>query len=426
MLVKEYGFKSKSGLDELNCTLDSSIILDIISDKDKIIGLLDKPTSDIFQEIEGLDYIRSVSVRHYGVVFDVVQYSLDDREPDEYAKVYFFNNGEIHFVMEALSSYNWLYQERDDNAIEDLDFKMDFQYELLPEKMFIAELYEKTKPKNKKLMEKCKKQIDTLLTNAGKKKLEFETKENIYRKRIMKENGIDDSLYLLSEILPSGFEWCRKAKYDVQVELGCYKIDEEHPLIDGFVKKEFKVDGKTEKYAVKEGFNILEQNSWITSPERPIVITGTVGEKWPVKPSNMSAYDVNIEDISLEPLTVSTKNPKDQEFLVAMMIPRYRQETVVPKWAFREDGTIDESQNMIANSPESKVNHRAGDYIVAKHISGEPEYMELSAEERNTKEVASLYDPRVISGEVMAKTYDHALTRLEIKNKYKKAKKLVK
>ena len=93
--------------------------------------------------------------------------------------------------------------------------------------------------------------------------------------------------------LPQGLEWCRKAKYEVQIELACYPISDEHPLVEGFQEKVFEVEGEQRKFAVKSGFNVLEQNSWTTSPQKPYVITGTVGERWPVKPSNMSAYDVN-------------------------------------------------------------------------------------------------------------------------------------
>ena len=46
------------------------------------------------------------------------------------------------------------------------------------------------------------------------------------------------------------------------------------------------------KFAVKMGTNKLEQNTWPTSPARPYVVTGTVGERWPIKPSNLTAYDV--------------------------------------------------------------------------------------------------------------------------------------
>lgn len=210
-------------------------------------------------------------------------------------------------------------------------------------------------------------------------------------------------------------EWCRKAKYEVKAELGCYCITEEGPLLDGFERK--VIDG--EKYAVKSGFNVLEQNSWTTSPKRPYILTGTVGERWPVKESNLSAYDVDPEIIGIEPITISTIDPSEQEFLVAMFIPEETTEKVIPSWAFLDDGTIDETQIMIANSEFSKVSHNGGDYLVAKHIPGRPEYVELSDEERNCKETAKLYQPRIINGSVMKTTYDHAFTKEEIINKYK-------
>lgn len=213
--------------------------------------------------------------------------------------------------------------------------------------------------------------------------------------------------------LPEGYEWCRKAKYSVQIELGCYRIDEEHPLLEGFIEKE--IDGV--RYAVKRGVNTLEKNSWETSPGRPYIITGTVYERWPVKPSNLSAYEVNEEDIGIEPITISTKDPSDQEFLVAKFIPVSQTVKVVTKWAFREDGSIDESQVLVTNAIDSAISHGDGDYVVAKHIDGMPEYMDLPEDVRNTKETATLYSPRIINGIVMKTTYDHATTKEGITSK---------
>lgn len=218
--------------------------------------------------------------------------------------------------------------------------------------------------------------------------------------------------------LPEGFEWCRKTKYDVQAELACYPITEIQPLLDGFEEKIFNINGVETRYAVKSGFNVLEQNNWTTSPAKPFVLTGTVGERWPVKPSNMSAYDIDLATISIDPVTISTKDPSEQEFLVAVNIPEGMSARVVPSWAFGNDGTIDESQIMVANSDTSLVSHNGGDYIVAKHIPGQPEYMQLSEEQRNSVEAAKLYDPRIINGSVMQTTYDHALTQSEIVEKY--------
>ena len=224
--------------------------------------------------------------------------------------------------------------------------------------------------------------------------------------------------------LPEGFEWCRKRKYNVQVELACYPITENQPLIEGFEEKVFNIDGTLKKYAIKSGFNILEQNNWSTSPYKPFIITGTVGEKWPVKPSNMSAYDIVLRSISINPITISTKDPSTQEFLVAVNIPEELNAKVIPSWAFKDDGTIDESQVMIANSKSSLVPHNGGDYIVAKHIPGEPEYMQLPEEQRNLVETSKKYEPRIINGSVMQTTYDHAPTKSEIieKNKHTKKK----
>ncbi len=220
------------------------------------------------------------------------------------------------------------------------------------------------------------------------------------------------------EKLPDDFLWCRKAKYEVQAERACYELDSSHSLLDGFEEKAFVIDGVEKSFAVKSGFNVLEQNSWTTSPDRPYVLTGTVGERWPVKPSNMTAYDVDPDTIGIEPTTISTKDPSEQEFMVAKLIPVGETFKIIPSWAFSSDGKIDESQAMIANSESSMVSHEEGDYVVAKHIPGLPEYMELPEEVRNTKETAKLYSPRVINGSVMKTTYDCAATKKEIVEKY--------
>lgn len=444
MKIKDYGFRSRIWpeiTEKYFRMLDSSYVCDIIDKKDKIIELLDAPTTSF--DSKELGAITGVSVREKGLVFQLYLDSYDDREPEEFALVYFFQNGDIYYIPEALSSFNWGYQERDDDIIDELEEKMGFRYELLKEKMFIAELYEKTKPRNKKMMELVKNKINTILDNAKKERLEFESDEMVYMKRLNRElislrkkqenepltreeaiklqeldEIVCEYIYCHGGTLPEGFEWCRKAQYDVKVELGCYKIDKDHPLVEGFIEKEFEIDGKMEKYAIKEGFNELEKNSWSTNPNRKFIITGTVGERWPV--SDLSAYDVNEEDVTIEPMVVSTKKPTEQEFLVAKRIPYNQKLTVISKWAYRKDGTIDESQVLVTNSKDSIIDHADGDYVVAKHIEGKPEYMELSEEERNTKEAATLYSPRIINGRVMLKTYDHALTKAEIKHKYKK------
>ena len=252
------------------------------------------------------------------------------------------------------------------------------------------------------------------------------------RKRLDKKESIEETIEPTKTVesvgknegpvLPNGFEWCRKAKYDVLIECGCYKIDDEHPLMPGFESIDIERDGVMVTYAVKSGTNELEGNSWVTNPDRPYIITGTVGERWPVKPSNLGSYEVNPEDITTTPLPISTKDPSDQEFLVAFHVPEGETVKVISKWAYKDDGSIDESQVLTTNLPDSKIPHGNGDYIVAKHIDGEPEYMELPEEIRNTKEAATKYSPRVINGSVMETTYDHAATKEEIISKYMSSK----
>ena len=279
---------------------------------------------------------------------------------------------------------------------------------------------------NKNKAETLSKRRESLIGNIRRAISEGNYSETVYRfdtktKQLVEEKSLEEQETATQE---KQSEWCRKAKYNVQIELGCYKIDEQHPLLEGFIEKEFERDGVMVKYAVKTGTNELEQNTWTTNPDRPFIITGTVGERWPVKPSNLTSYDVNIEDIGVNPITVSTKDPSDQEFLVATRIPLDEHIKVISKWAYRDDGTIDETQVLTSNSEDAKISHAEGDYIVAKHIDGRPEYMELSEEERNTKEAATIYSPRIINGSVMKTTYDHALTQEEILAKYEQSKSL--
>ena len=263
--------------------------------------------------------------------------------------------------------------------------------------------------------------IKTMINLINQIEKENEGNLNEKEKETIEKGKKMISEYFASDdaLLPRGFEWCRKAKYEVQIELGCYKIDEEHPLLEGFIEQEFN----GEKYAIKQGINVLEKNIWKTNPDRPYIITGTVFERWPVKPSNLTAYIVEPENIGVEPITISTKDPSDQEFLVAYHIPCDTNIKVVTKWAFREDGTLDESQVLTSNDSSSAISHGDGDYVVAKHIDGKPEYMELPEDVRNTKEMATLYSPRIINGSVMATTYDHAETKQEIKKKYESSPK---
>ena len=100
------------------------------------------------------------------------------------------------------------------------------------------------------------------------------------------------------------------------------------------------------------------------------------------------------------------------------ILPEKEAFRVIPSWAFSDDCSIAASQIMMANSEDSEVSHDGGDFVVAKHIPGRKEYMELSEEERNTKEAAELYDPRIVNGSIMKTTYDHASTKEEIIVKY--------
>ena len=61
------------------------MILSIIK---KIQEVLVAPTCHIINS--DLDFLTKVSVRHYGVVFDVIKRVLGDKYTTEYGKVYYF------------------------------------------------------------------------------------------------------------------------------------------------------------------------------------------------------------------------------------------------------------------------------------------------------------------------------------------------
>lgn len=169
MAIKEYGYRAKGAPGITDCffkRIDETYVDSIIYQKDTIVETLTSPTCTLCDR--DLDFIDEISVRENGVVFDIHVTSSDDREPCEYARIYFFNNGDIHLVYSELSSFNWGTLERDDNLIDELDEKLGSKYELVPEKMFVEEIFDKTKPRNIKMMEECKKQIATVLDKARK------------------------------------------------------------------------------------------------------------------------------------------------------------------------------------------------------------------------------------------------------------------
>ena len=210
------------------------------------------------------------------------------------------------------------------------------------------------------------------------------------------------------------FEWCRKKKYDVTIELGCYLITEDMPLLDGFLRKEFNGNN----YAIKRGFNILEQYEWYTSPDVPYIVTGTVGERWIISDDELKTYDVDPSSIGVNPIRVSTVNPDNQEFLRAYKIDEsIKNITVAPFSAFSNEG-INPKQVYVANSEMSKAPHNGGDYVITKYVPGQPDYMEYPADQRNSRYAAKLYEPRIVNGSIMEETYDHAENHEDIINKY--------
>ena len=63
--------------------------------------------------------------------------------------------------------------------------------------------------------------------------------------------------------LKQGFEWCRKGKYNVQIELGCYEITESTPLLEGFYEEEFEVDGQKKKYGRQKPNALPPYTRWL-------------------------------------------------------------------------------------------------------------------------------------------------------------------
>ena len=397
------------------------------------------------------DFENGIKIKFWDHHNETNDFTLDTvYDYQEEADLFLFDTGEIFYVHKGLEGFSdddegykrSEYSEKAKEVSETLDKKLGGKFKsktatktvlssLGASDWFGASSFDEIVDKIAKQRETDKLERRRSLISKVKESIkagtysetayEFNSTTNEYKivKEEPKKEVAKESAQVTQAFIPA-FEWCRKAKYNVHIELGCYKIDEDHPLLPGFEAKEFDRDGVIIKYAVKSGTNELEQNSWTTNPDRPYIITGTVGERWPVKPSNISSYEVNEEDITISPLEISTKDPSDQEFLVATRIPLDKKIKVISKWAYRDDGTIDDSQVLTSNLEDSRISHGEGDYIVAKHIDGKPEYMELPEEQRNTKEAAMLYSPRIINGSVMETTYDHAMTKEEIIGKYQK------
>lgn len=160
MRIIDYGFESKSNhelteysFEELNIGL----ILDIVDNKYKILKMMSNPSFHINDE--KLYYIDKISVHKKGVLFDLKVLSNNDIDLNEFARIYFMNNGEAHFVLEELSSKNIGRQKRNDNVIEILDKKIGKPLKLIKENESNSSLFTKSKIRNKLVMESCKKKI---------------------------------------------------------------------------------------------------------------------------------------------------------------------------------------------------------------------------------------------------------------------------
>lgn len=204
---------------------------------------------------------------------------------------------------------------------------------------------------------------------------------------------------------------------------------EEKELPDHMIYcRKFQYKVKIEKPPIgTKGFNVLERNEWTTSIDKPFVVTGTQGEKWPISYEDLEAYEIDERDIPKDGTSVETltKSSKEQPIKVCKIIPKnVKNFTVVPSWAYGEYG-LDEKQILHANDPKSKVKHGEGDWCVAKdadmidlkELGSEAEkfldkdgkllqYMQLPKELRDTKEAALIYDPCIINGKVMLSTYN--------------------
>lgn len=447
LVIKDYGFKNKEITEKDFKTIDGMAIMPVIKNFGRILQLIEEnTTSSLRKETLGDAFtnIDEIEVYRNGIRVKVSYTSVDPHNPTECATFYILSDG-IYFIRDYIIYDNGLLctqYERQDTIKDELYERLGNGY------LFLVKCFTGFNIVDKEGKEQIIRNVQTFLGSIASKEIRTESLEVAKIRREYRElqeltlkpiKSLED-LYRIKELTKiiedlmneekedvKGYEVCRKAKYSVQIELGCYKLEDGEEPKEGFTILEREEDGKVVRYAVKKGQNVLEKNNWTTSPERPYIITGTVGERWPVKPSNLSAYEVNPEDITIEPTEVFTKDPDDQEFLVCKKVDISKTEVVFPTWCFKEDGTIDDAQVLVANDKGSSVSHEDGDYIVAKHIEGAPEYMDLPLEVRATKNAAKIYSPRIVNGSVMKKTYDRAKTKEEIISKYhpEKAKRFI-
>lgn len=222
--------------------------------------------------------------------------------------------------------------------------------------------------------------------------------------------------------LPFGMLWCREARYSVFVQRGCYQSshrgDELMLHLDGFYTKEFLVNGKPEKYEVQRGFNILTNEHWETCPEKPFILTGTVGQRWIVSKEELEEkYDIRAEQVWIEPRKIQVKPPTGKPFYVALRIPDNKEFFIYPKSVFDAPCGFDSDKAVFGNMENSLVPHDDGDYLIARHIDGKPEYAENYQKNNTSEEAAKLYDPQIINARVFKSTFDFSRSKEEIINK---------
>ena len=174
MEIKSYGSKLKGidwkpqldndGMEELKRLADG---------KDLILANLNGPKSKSIEiatnQYKGygilLDELARISVSENGIK---IQFSIGEEDIDswaEYATLYIFDNGEIHYVFNGIENWNSGYIGCNKSIEDELNKKLGKTYALAKEKHGVMELISRTKSRNEKIRELCKLKVDAIISS---------------------------------------------------------------------------------------------------------------------------------------------------------------------------------------------------------------------------------------------------------------------
>ena len=173
-------------------------------------------------------------------------------------------------------------------------------------------------------------------------------------------------------------------------------------------KKDYKVWGCLPGPYLK-GYNVLENENWMTTGDKAMVLSGTLGEVWPVdikKAAKTYTFDSTGEPITPQTLAarqtrrtmINTSTLEDVKGIMEWQQLRTRSDGVV-LWALHVPLSVRElpvhtswGDTLYANSAHAanKVGHGQGDFLICADGGGMPNFNDMW----------------VLNGVVFPKTYD--------------------